>query len=90
MILAEKVDTADTARRGDRRKERMMKPKCIQRYGRPQHECRTPARWYYRNPQTKELEGPYCGRHARQFMPEALRPIEAYPQLAGAPGERSE
>lgn len=53
--------------------------KCIQRYGKPQHECR--------NPQTKELEGPYCGRHARQFRPEGLRPIEAYPQLAG---ERSE
>lgn len=53
--------------------------KCIQKYGKPRHECRTPARWYYRNPQTKELEGPYCGRHARQFRPEALRSIEAYP-----------
>lgn len=76
-----------------------MKPKCIQRYGRPKHECRTPPKYYYRNPQTKELEGPYCGRHAQQFAPEALRPIEAYPQgglagpcpqLVGATGERSE
>lgn len=52
--------------------------KCIQRYGKPQRECRFPAKWYFRNPQTRELEGPYCGTHARQFLPEALRSVESY------------
>lgn len=58
-------------------------PICIQKYGDPPHVCRFKPRWYFLNSQTRELEGPYCAAHSRQFTPEGLRPIEAYPQLAG-------
>lgn len=57
------------------------KPQCIQKYGDPPRDCYFKPRWYFCNPQTKELEGPYCAAHARQFKREALRPIEAYPTV---------
>lgn len=62
-------------------------PKCIQEYGDPPRLCRFTPKWYFLNPHTKELEGPYCATHARQFLTGALRPIEAYPDLIkGDPG----
>lgn len=58
---------------------------CIARYGKHQtRKCTRLAKWYYRNPQTRELEGPYCGLHSRQFEPAALRSVAVIQQADAA------
>jgi len=50
---------------------------CTQRYGRPLRQCTHPAKWWFKNPDRKgQLEGPYCGYHAKQFLSKALRPVD--------------
>ena len=49
---------------------------CTEQYGNPPRQCTHPAKWWFKNPTNQDrLEGPYCGYHARQFLPKALVPV---------------